>query len=124
MKLKFYVCETCGKVILMLNDTAVPTICCGKNMKELVPGSVDAAVEKHVPVVNVDGNCVSVTVGEVIHPMVEAHYIEWIAIETKDGCQMKQLKPFDEPKAAFLLSEGDEFVAAYAYCNLHGLWKK
>lgn len=124
MELKFYVCDTCGKVILMINDTAVPTICCGKNMRELVPGSVDAVVEKHVPVVNVDGNRVSVTIGEVIHPMVEEHYIEWIAIETKNGCQMKELKPFDTPTAEFLLAEGDELVAAYEYCNIHGLWKK
>lgn len=124
MELKFFVCETCGKMILMLNDTGVPTICCGKNMKELVPGSVDAAVEKHVPVVNVDGNRVSVTIGEVMHPMVEEHYIQWIALETKNGCQMKELKPFDAPTAEFLLADGDELVAVYEHCNIHGLWKK
>lgn len=124
MQLKFYVCDTCGKMIQMISDTGVPTVCCGSKMRELVPGAVDAAVEKHVPAVSVDGNSVMVTIGEVIHPMTEAHYIQWIAIETKAGSQMKELKPSQEPKAQFLLADDDELVAAYAYCNLHGLWKK
>lgn len=124
MQLKFYVCDTCGKMIQMISDTGVPTVCCGSKMRELVPGAVDAAVEKHVPAVSVDGNSVMVTIGEVIHPMTEAHYIQWIAIETKAGSQMKELKPSQEPKAQFLLADNDELVAAYAYCNLHGLWKK
>lgn len=124
MQLKFYVCDTCGKMIQMISDTGVPTVCCGSKMRELVPGAVDAAVEKHVPAVSVDGNSVMVTIGEVIHPMTEAHYIQWIAIETKAGSQMKELNPSQEPKAQFLLADDDELVAAYAYCNLHGLWKK
>ena len=93
-------------------------------MKEIVPGSVDAAVEKHVPVVTKDGNTVKVFVGEVEHPMLEEHYIGWIAIETKEGMQRKTLKAGQKPEAIFALADGDELVAAYAWCNLHGLWKK
>ena len=93
-------------------------------MKELVPGTTDAAVEKHVPVVNVEGNVVKVEVGEVEHPMVEEHFIGWVAIETKKGVQRKYLKPGEKPAVEFVLAEDDELVATYEYCNLHGLWKK
>lgn len=91
-------------------------------MTELTANTTDAAVEKHVPVVTVNGNTVEVNVGSVTHPMEEKHFIEWIALETKNGNQLKYLKPGDAPKAVFALTEGDEVVRAYAYCNLHGLW--
>ncbi len=123
MELKFYTCEMCGKIIAMVKDTKVPTICCGQPMKEIIPGSVDAAVEKHVPVVSRDGNKVIVSVGSVEHPMVDEHYIEWITITTKEGVQGKELKPGEEPKAEFVLTDNDEVVSALAYCNLHGLWE-
>lgn len=123
MELKFYNCEICGKIIAMVKDTGVPTICCGQPMKEIVPGSVDAAAEKHVPVVSVDGNIVTVEVGSVPHPMAEEHYIEWIVLSTKEGMQRKELNPGDEPKAEFALTDGDEVIGALAYCNLHSLWK-
>jgi superoxide reductase len=97
--------------------------CCGEPLEELVANTTDAAVEKHVPDVTVDGNKVTVKVGSVTHPMVDAHYIEWIMIETKKGCQKADLAPGEAPEAAFVIGEGDEFVAAYDYCNLHGLWK-
>ncbi len=99
-------------------------MCCGEKMEELKAGTTDAAVEKHVPAVSVDGNKVSVQVGDVIHPMEEKHHIEFIWIETKMGHQIKNLKAGDEPKAEFILADGDELVATYEYCNLHGLWKK
>ena len=92
-------------------------------MEELIPGTTDAAVEKHVPAFTVNGNIVDVTVGSVEHPMLDAHYIEWIALETEQGAQRKALKPGDAPKANFALTEGDKVVAVYAYCNLHSLWK-
>ncbi|MBR2044984.1 MAG: desulfoferrodoxin, partial [Agathobacter sp.] len=79
---------------------------------------------KHVPIVIVDGDKVTVEVGEVEHPMVEAHYIQWIAIETTRGSQKVKLEYTDKPRAEFKLADGEEFVAAYEYCNLHGLWKK
>ena len=92
-------------------------------MKEIVPGTTDAAVEKHVPVVEVDGNKVTVKVGSVAHPMLPEHFIEWVAIQTKEGNQRKALNPGDEPVATFAVCDGDEVEAAYAYCNLHSLWK-
>lgn len=121
--MKFYVCETCGNFVGMVKESGVPMSCCGKKMTELVPGTSDGAVEKHVPVYTVDGNKVTVTVGSVEHPMADVHYIEWIALETAKGAQRKVLNPGDAPKAEFLLTEDDSVVAVYAYCNLHGLWK-
>lgn len=121
--MKFYVCKHCGNIIVYAKNKGVPVMCCGEKMSELVPGSVDAATEKHVPVISVEGNKVTVTVGEVEHPMAEEHFIEWIALETQEGNQRKELKPGSKPQAVFMLAETDKAVAAYAYCNLHGLWK-
>ena len=118
----FYRCKHCGNIIAHIQDSGVRCHCCGEEMKPLTPNTTDAAGEKHVPVVQVNGRTVTVTVGSVEHPMLEAHYIQWIALETKQGMQRKTLEPGAEPKAAFALSEGDEPVAAYEYCNLHGLW--
>ena len=122
--IKFYLCETCKNIITKLADSKVPVVCCGKPMKELIPGAVDGALEKHVPFVTVSGNNVKVQVGEVIHPMLDEHYIQFVALETKSGCQIKYLKAGDEPVAEFALADGDEAVAVYEYCNLHGLWVK
>ncbi len=114
---------TAGNIIAFVEDKGVPVMCCGQKMDEIVPGTTDAAQEKHVPVISVDGNTVTVEVGSVEHPMLEEHYIQWISIETREGNQRKILKPGEAPKAVFALTEGDELVAAYEYCNLHGLWK-
>lgn len=124
MELKFYVCEHCGNIITFLRSSKVPVTCCGQKMSELVPGAVDGALEKHVPVVKAEGKAVAVKVGEAEHPMLEEHYIQWIALETKEGVQIKHLKPGTKPEAKFVLSDDDKAVAAYEYCNLHGLWKK
>lgn len=121
--MKFFICETCGNLVGMIKESGVPMMCCGKKMTELVPGTSDGAYDKHVPVYSVDGNKVSVTVGAVEHPMAEAHYIEWIAVETVKGAQRKKLAPGEAPKAEFLITEDDSVAAVYAYCNLHGLWK-
>ncbi|MBE6990276.1 MAG: desulfoferrodoxin [Ruminococcaceae bacterium] len=121
--MKFYICEHCGNIITMVRESGVPVMCCGQKMKEIVPGTTDAAVEKHVPVYEVKDSKVCVTVGSVTHPMLPEHYIEWIALQTRQGSQRKALRPGDEPKACFALCEGDEVEAVYAYCNLHGLWK-
>ncbi|HAQ40832.1 MAG TPA: desulfoferrodoxin [Clostridiales bacterium] len=121
---KFFICNTCGNLVSLLNEGGGTLVCCGKEMQELVPNTVDAAVEKHVPVIEVEGNKVTVKIGSVTHPMAEEHYIEWIYLETKEGVQRKCLKPGDEPKAVFVLNEGDKVVSAYEHCNLHGLWKK
>lgn len=122
--MKFYRCEHCGNIIEFVEASGVPVVCCGQPMTELVPGTTDAAVEKHVPVVTVEGNVVKVAVGEVEHPMVEEHFIGWVAIETKKGVQRKYLKPGEKPAVEFVLADDDELVATYEYCNLHGLWKK
>lgn len=121
--MKFYVCEHCGNIIEFEKNTGVPVMCCGQKMTELVPGTSDGAEEKHVPVVTIKGNEVLVEVGAVEHPMLEEHHIEWIVIETKKGCQKVKLEIDDKPKAKFILTDDDEFIAAYEYCNLHGLWK-
>ena len=121
--MKFFVCEHCGNIIAYVKDSGVPVMCCGQKMKEIIPGTVEASTEKHIPVVSVEGNVVNVAVGAVEHPMAEEHFIEWIAVHTKQGNQRKTLKPGEKPAAQFALVEGDEFISAYAYCNLHGLWK-
>ena len=121
--MKFYVCEHCGNLITFVHSAGVPVMCCGQKMTELVPGTTDAAVEKHVPVAKTEGGQVTVTVGEVEHPMLPEHFIEWIALETQQGCQLKYLKPGEKPQAVFALADGDQVAAVFAYCNLHGLWE-
>ena len=121
--MKFYVCEHCGNIVTKLTSAGVPIKCCGEEMKLLEAGVTDAAVEKHVPAVTVEGNLVKVVVGSVVHPMAEEHHIAWIALETKEGNQRKPLPVDGKPEATFALTDGDEVVAAYEYCNLHGLWK-
>ena len=123
MEVKYYICKHCGNIVEKVKNKGVPVICCGEPMQELKAGVTDAAVEKHVPVVTVDGNIVKAVVGSVEHPMIEEHYIEWIALETEKGVQRKTLKAGDAPAAEFALTADDKVVAAYAYCNLHGLWK-
>jgi len=123
MKQKFYVCEHCGNIITKVKDAGVPVMCCGQKMTEMIPGTTDAAVEKHVPVYEIEGNIVNVKVGSVEHPMVEEHYIQWIVLETKQGVQIKYLEPENPPVASFSMTEGDEVVAVLEFCNLHGLWK-
>ena len=121
--MKFYKCEICGKIVAMVKETPVDTMCCGQAMRELVPGTTDGATEKHVPVYTLEGNTVKVKVGSVEHPMTDAHHIEWIAIETENGNQRKELKPGDKPEATFALVPRDKVKNVYEYCNIHGLWK-
>lgn len=121
--MKFFICEHCGNIITHLKTSGVGVYCCGEKMVELVPGTSDGAFEKHVPVVKTQGNLVKVEVGSVPHPMIPEHFIEWIVLETEKGFQQVKLTPSDAPEAKFALTEGDKVVSAYAYCNLHGLWK-
>lgn len=123
MDQRFFICKRCGNIYAVVKSSGVPVVCCGEKMQEIIPSTTDASVEKHVPVYSVEGNKVYVSVGSVAHPMEEAHYIEWISIQTKQGNQRKILKPGDEPKACFSLCDDDEIEAVYAYCNLHSLWK-
>ena len=118
---QFFVCRHCGNLVGMVRNAGVTMICCGEPMEELIPNSTGAQ-EKHLPVVTQEGNRVTVTVGEALHPMTEEHSIEWIYLETERGGQRKILRPDEKPEAVFLL-EDDKALAAYAYCNLHGLWR-
>lgn len=119
--MKFYICEHCKNIVTKVVDKRVPIDCCGEKMKELIPNQNDGAALKHIPVVEVQNNEVVVTVGSINHPTEEKHFIEWIAIKTKSGFQIKYLKPEFESKAVFKIDE--ELEEVYSYCNLHGLWK-
>lgn len=124
MKRKFLLCRRCGNLIEMINDSGVTPICCGTDMDVLTANTTEAATEKHIPVIEINGNIAKVTVGEILHPMEEAHYIEWIYLETNKGIKRVNLKPGDEPIVNFALAEDETVTSAYAYCNLHGLWLK
>jgi superoxide reductase len=120
---KFYVCKHCGNLVGMIHSSGAPMTCCGDIMTELVPNSVEASAEKHLPVIEVSGNSVTVKVGSVPHPMTPEHHIAWVFVQTEQGGQRKCLPVDGEPKAEFAITGSDKVVAAYAYCNLHGLWK-
>ena len=123
MKQRFYKCSHCGNIIEKIEDKGVPVVCCGEKMEELIPGTVDAAVEKHVPQYSVEENLVRVAVGSGEHPMIPEHFIQWVSLQTKQGTQLKKLSPGEKPEVVFVLAEGDSVEAVYAYCNLHGLWE-
>ena len=120
---KYFKCSSCPSLVVKLNEEGCNPSCCGKPMEEMNPNTVDAAKEKHVPVVEVKGNVVNVVVGDVLHPMLDVHYIVYIALETNLGVSIHYLKPGQEPRASFALTEGEIPSAVLAYCNLHGLWK-
>lgn len=121
MNSKFYICRHCGNLVGMIHDSGVPMMCCGQKMEALEPNTADAAGEKHLPVVTVEGNTITVNVGSVDHPMLPEHFIGWIYVQTENGGQRKALKAGDKPNATFCVGN-DKPVAVYAYCNLHGLW--
>ena len=108
-----YKCLKCGQVVAKVKATGCTPVCCGSPMMELSANTEDAAMEKHVPVIEQDGNVVTVKVGSVPHPMDEDHYISPIAIETTEGIQVKELKPGDAPEATFTLAEGEKLIAAF-----------
>ena len=119
---KFYICPHCRNIAEMIYDTDIPLHCCGDEMNQLLPGTVEASTEKHIPAVKVSKNAVEVNVGSVDHPMMDVHWIEWVQLVTNKGSYRKWLNPGDVPKVNFLL-DNEKPVEVYAYCNLHGLWK-
>ena len=119
---KFYVCRHCGNIITKLTDSTVPVKCCGETMQQLIACNTEASREKHIPEVSLNDKSVKVTVGSVLHPMTEEHYISWVYLETDKGGAFKHLDPTDAPEAVFALAD-EKPIAVYAYCNLHGLWK-
>ena len=121
--LQMYRCEKCGNIFIVGHKGACTPTCCGEEMKLVTANTVDAAVEKHVPVVTRDGDKISVKVGSVEHPMLEEHYIASIMLETDRSLQVRYGRPTDKPEATFIVAPGETPVAVYEYCNLHGLWK-
>ncbi len=119
---KFYICRTCGNIIGMVEASGVIPECCGTEMENLVPNTVEASREKHLPVVTLEGDNLKVCVGSAVHPMTAEHHISWIYLETETGGQRRALAVGGAPEAVFALA-GARPVAVYAYCNLHGLWK-
>ena len=127
MAAKFLYCKRCKKLVGVVQDSDSVPVCCGEPMTLLNANTEEASQEKHLPVVTVEsdgeGMRIHVEVGSVAHPMMDAHYIQWIFVETDKGGHRRALKPSDKPEASFLLPEGETPVAVYEYCNLHGLWK-
>jgi superoxide reductase len=121
-KQKFYICSHCGNMVGLIDEQGPPLVCCGDEMTELVPNTVEASAEKHLPAASLSGDTLVVQVGSVAHPMEEAHHIAFVYVETERGGQRKILKAGDEPMVSFVFAD-DKPVAVYAYCNLHGLWK-
>jgi len=149
----FYRCEKCGNIVTSIKSLGDTLTCCGQAMTKLTANSTDAAKEKHVPVLAIEGGKVKVTVGSVAHPMTAEHFIEWIALETDTKFEIVHLKPGMEPKANFTYyyeedkiifvgkddeiipnceanacnfefdNKTEERITVYAFCNLHGLWK-
>ena len=120
---KFYVCDKCGNIIRMVVDKGVPIVCCGNTMRELVPNTVEASHEKHIPEVDFARNTLRVKVGNISHPMEKEHSIEWVHVVTSEGEQFKSLRLDRDPETEFALVNGDKPIKVYAYCNLHGLWQ-
>lgn len=123
MQLKFFICRHCGKIIAIVKDSKVPTYCCGEVMEELIPGVTEGSEEKHIPVIKIEGNTVTVTVGSKLHPSIAEHYIEWILLQTTNGIQQKWIGAGKEPKVDFAILTGERVTAAYEYCNIHKLWR-
>ena len=122
--MELFICKHCGNIITYLENKGVPVMCCGEKMQKVEPNTVDAAVEKHLPVVAVEDLLATVSVGSVEHPMQEDHYIKWIILETSEGIKVKNLTPSDKPIAIFSLLDGEKVISAYEFCNKHGIWKK
>lgn len=120
-KLQVYKCMVCGNIVEVLHEGAGELVCCGQSMDLMKENTVDAAKEKHVPIVEKTGEAIKVIVGSVSHPMEEKHFIEWIELIAGGRVYLHFLKPGDTPEAIFEIKAQD--VAARAYCNLHGLWK-
>lgn len=119
---RFFVCNHCKNLAGMIKDAGVSMICCNETMEELIPNTTEAATEKHLPVVTVKEDSVTVEIGSIAHPMLEEHHIAWVYLQTVKGGQRKCLEIGSEPKVTFKLAD-DQAVAVFAFCNLHGLWK-
>ena len=118
---RFFRCSHCGNIIGLIHDSGVPVVCCGEPMKELIPNTVEASQEKHLPVASVSDDAVTLKIGSAPHPMIPEHSIQWVYLKTTAGGHRKSLAPGEQPEVSFALKD-EKPVAVYAYCNLHGLW--
>lgn len=123
-RLKVYRCKICGNLICMIEDHGPVPMCCNTQMRPVNANTEDASLEKHVPIYFREGNHVTVSVGELKHPMSADHFIKWIVLFTDRNAYAKKLFPGEDPEAGFIIGEDENIACAYAYCNLHGLWKK
>lgn len=114
-----YRCKVCGNMVVKVKNGGGTLTCCGQKMEKLEPNTVDAAVEKHVPVVNREDGKIRVEVGSTLHPMQPEHYIEWVALVTENSTEFKYLQPGEEPIVEFADAESG---SVFEYCNIHGLW--
>ncbi len=119
MNIRFFKCSKCGNIITSSNESIT---CCGEKLTELIPNKTEAATEKHIPVLNIEGTTAFITVGEILHPMLEEHYISWIYVITNKRVIKYDLLPNNEPKVELPLLKNEELIKVYAYCNTHGLW--
>lgn len=120
---KFYICKHCGNIVGKIQDGGVPMVCCGEEMSELVANTHEGSHEKHIPVIEKSGNNITVMIGSTAHPMTKEHHIAWVYLQTNLGGHRKCLETGSEPKVCFTTCGNEKAVAAFAYCNLHGLWK-
>lgn len=121
--MKFYKCDICGNILYSINDNGVIPVCCGQTTHILIPNTTEAdKVEKHLPIITKKGNEVTVTISSTIHPSMATHYIEWIILETDKGHYKRDLSCQDTPIVTFTVNVNEKVKAAYAYCNIHGLW--
>ena len=120
---KIYRCEICGNIVEVLHEGPGALVCCGKGMIEMDEKSQDQGLEKHVPIIEVTDDIAKVKVGDIPHPMEEAHYIEFIQLLVDDNVYTKYLKPGDLAEVEFKLPKEYTNISAREYCNIHGLWK-
>ena len=120
--LQFEYCPTCGNLIEKIEDQRVPLMCCGKKLEALTPNTTEAAIEKHLPVIKITDQTLTVEVAEVTHPSLASHWIPWVVIQTPTLTIRQEFKPGETPTVILPRPEAGTPVRAYAYCNLHGLW--
>lgn len=118
---EIYKCEICGNIVALVHGGPGELVCCGQPMTRMDEKTAEMALEKHVPVIERDGDLIKIHVGSTLHPMEDKHYIEWIELVADGRSYRKYLKPGDAPEALFLCKA--EKLSAREYCNIHGLWK-
>lgn len=123
-KVKYFKCEICGNIIQEVCDSGRTVSCCGREMRQLYPNITDGDKEKHVPFLSLHGDLVRIQIGKLAHPMEKEHYIQWIDLVTNLGIHRRVLSPESLPLAEFVLTDNEKIESIYAYCNIHGLWKK